>query len=49
MLDDNTKATSLAALAGGRSVQGSQSDQAIIVGDLEVCPGNTGHKPNNNV
>ena len=38
VLSDSTKAISLVALAGGRSVVGSKSDKAIIVGDLEVCP-----------
>ena len=42
MLGDNTKVIFLAAFAGGRSVEGSKSDSAIIVGDLEVCPGTLG-------
>ena len=32
MLDDRANATSVVALAGGTSVEGSKSDQAIIVG-----------------
>ena len=32
VLDDRAKGTSLAALVGGRSVEGSKSNQAIIVG-----------------
>ena len=32
MLGDRVKATSLAALAGGGKVEGSKSDQAIVVG-----------------
>ena len=42
VVDDSAKAISLVALAGGRSVEGSKSDSAIIVGDLEVCPGTLG-------
>ena len=45
VLDDSTKAISLVALAGGRSVEGSKSDSAILVGDLEVCPSTLGTSP----
>ena len=45
MLDDSTKAISLVAIAGGRCVEGSKSHSAIIVDDLEVCPGTLGISP----